>query len=593
MSYLERLSGMGQVLKMRCFFLYLALLFSATPAVADPAMAPSAVASPAIAMHGTPKYPPHFTHFDYVNPNAPKGGTLRQAVVGTFDSLNPFILKGRPAMGGNLVFESLMARGQDEPFTLYGLLAESVETPQDRSWVRFTLRPEARWADGTAVTADDILFSWDTLKTKGRPNHRAYYSRVERAEKLDDRTVRFTFTPTESGAPDRELPLIMGLMPILSKQDWQGRTFSDTSLTPPMGSGPYRVAAIDPGRSISYDRRADYWGRNLPVNRGLYNFDLIRFDYYRDDSVALEAFKAGQVDIRREYDPARWARSYDFPAVTDGLVRLESLPHGRTEPALSLIYNTRRPLFSDPVLRQALAYAFDFEWINKTLFHGLYRRNQSYFPNSDLSANFTLPQTDGTGLAGLRGNLVTATELLKKAGYSIQDGWLYPPQSNRPVAFEILLADPADEKVALEFSRSLARLGVAAKIRTVDSAQYQMRLSGFDFDMTIGRWFNSLSPGNEQLTYWGSDAADIKGSRNYPGIRSRAIDKLAGSIPEATTRDDLKARTRALDLALLQGWYTIPLYHLGVDYVASWTGFHHPATLPLYGTLLESWWQDP
>ncbi|CAK0742484.1 putative binding protein BRA0576/BS1330_II0571 [Azospirillaceae bacterium] len=573
-----------------------------------------------IAMHGKPKYSFGFSAFDYVNPNAPKGGRLRQSASGSFDSLNPFIVRGRSALGANEVFETLMARAWDEPFSLYGLVAESIETPLDRSWVTFRLRPQARWRDGASITADDVLFSWRTLRDFGRPNHRAYYSRVSKAERLDERAVRFEFQPGPDGKIDRELPLIMGLMPLLAEHDWKGKNFDQTTLTPPLGSGPYQLTRLEPGRMVEYRRLPDYWGRDLPVRRGQFNFDVIRYDYYRDEGVAREAFKAGEVDFRREFDPNRWATGYDFPAARDGRVVREAIRHGRPEPMRGFIFNARRSPLDDVRVREALIYAFDFEWINRQLFHSAYHRIKSFYPNSELAAPslpdaeerailesfdglaspeiqralslplFT-PSTDGSGPTGLRVNLRRAGELLTSAGWSIQDGRRVDA-SERPMRFEILLNNPADEKIALEFTRSLARLGIEARVRTVDSAQFQARLDRFDYDLVLHQWSSTLSPGNEQLIYFGSTVADVEGSRNYAGIRSPVVDQLASSFAQATDRADLVRRIHALDRVLLLGRYVMPLFYLGEDRVAYWNYLRRPKNTPVYGVLTETWWSQ-
>jgi microcin C transport system substrate-binding protein len=574
----------------------------------------------ALAMAGEALYPPDFTHFDYANPDAPKGGMLKLGATGTFDSLNPFIVRGQPPYGlgagsMSLVYESLMARGWDEPFTLYGLLASSVEVADDRSSIIFNLNKKAHFSDGTPVTADDVLFSFETLRDKGRPNHRTYYKKVAFAEKLSPTRIRFTFKRNNKGVIDREMPLIMGLMPILPRHDWQGRDFEQTSLRVPTGSGPYKITVVDPGHSITYERDPNYWGKDLPVRRGLYNFNKIRVDYYRDDSISLQAFKAGQYDMRLETDPNKWATSYDFPAVTDGRVRLEKLPNHRVEPAYGFIFNTRRELFADPVLRAALQYSFDFAWVNKNLFHGQYKRVDSTFPNSELAAPplpqgkeleilnayraqlppeiFTTPQTPPVAddEEQFRVNLLRAEAMLKDAGYKIEENHLFTP-SGKPVAFEILLSDPEQEKTALNWAHSLKRLGIIAQVRTVDSAQYQARLASFDFDVTTNRWVNSLSPGNEQMNYWGSAAADQEGSRNYAGVKNPVVDALAASIPDAVTREGLVARARALDRVLMQGHYFMPLYYLGTDDIASWTRLQHPKQMSLWGVVMESWWNE-
>lgn len=577
---------------------------------------------PAIAMHGAPKYPADFTHFSYADPAAPQGGTLRLGVAGTFDSLNPFLVRGQPPYGlgtgtFGLVYESLMARSWDEPFTLYGLLAESVTVPEDRSWIIFTLNPRAHWSDGAPVSADDVLFSFNTLRDNGRPNHRAYYKKVATAEKLDALRVKFTFKANESGAVDREMPLIMGLMPVLPQHDWAGRDFNKTTQRLPLGSGPYKVASLEPGRTITYERDANYWGREVPAQRGLHNFAQVRVDYFRDDGVALQAFKAGLFDWRREPDPNKWATAYATPALDEGRLALRRFAHHVTQPMRGFILNTRRPLLRDPVLREAMGYAFDSGWINRMLFHGAYRRTESFFPNSELAATglpegkelallqpyrdrlpsalFTQsvapPSTDGTE-ASFRANLLKAAALLRDAGYTVRDGALFAPrESAQPVAFEILLNNPAEEKVALAWTRGLRQLGIAAQTRTIDSAQYQARLTAFDYDITIGGWFNSLSPGNEQMMFWSAAAATQAGSRNYAGIQDPAIDALAAAIPAAASREELVAATRALDRALLAGHYVVPFFHLDADPIAFWPArVTPPAVTPLYGPVLESWW---
>ncbi len=420
------------------------------------------------------------------------------------------------------------------------------------------------------------------------------------------------------------MPLIMALMPIVPKHDWaptdkEARDFSQTSLRFPIGSGPYKVAQLDPGRSVTYARDPNYWGANVPAQKGMYNFDTIRIDYYRDDGIALQAFKAGQFDLRREGNSNLWATAYDFPAVHDGRVKLETFTHHRTEPASGFVFNTRRDLFKDKALRDALQYSFDFAWVNRNLFHGQYHRTTSFFPNSELAAPalpetreleilqrykdqlppeiFTTPVTppvsDGSE-ENLRDNLLKASEMLRNAGYTLRDNQLYAPSSTQPVGFEILLSDPAEEKVALTWIRALKRLGIDAHVHTVDSAQYQARMASFNFDVTINKWINSLSPGNEQMMFWSSVAADQPGSRNYPGIKDKVVDALAASIPAATSRDDLVATVHALDRVLMWGHYTVPLYYLGSDNIAYWqTHVQHPVTMPLYGTVLESWSATP
>ncbi|MDR3450774.1 MAG: extracellular solute-binding protein [Alphaproteobacteria bacterium] len=582
----------------------------------------AAIATPqpveALAMTGTPLYPTNFTHFSYTNPDAPKGGILKLGTTGTYDSLNPFIIRGQPPFGlgsgtMSLVYESLMTRGWDEPFTLYGLIAQTVEVADDRSSIIFNLNPAAHFSDGTPITAEDVLFSYETLRDKGRLNHRTYYKKVAVAEKLGPLRVKFTFKPDNKGVIDREMPLIMGLMPVIPKHDWANRDFNQTSLRAPVGSGPYKVSAIDVGRSITYERDPKWWAQTLPAMRGLYNFNKIRIDYYRDDSVSLQAFKAGQYDLRRESDPTKWATAYDFPAAHENRVRLEELGHHRTEPAYGFIFNTRRSPFTDPALRAALEYSFEFNWVNKNLFHGMYKRIDSFFPNSELAAPplpegeerdilekyrgqipdsvFTDPLTppEAPDEESFRTELLTAKNMLKEAGYEVVNDQLIGTDG-KPVMFEIMLSDPIEEKVALNWAHSLRRLGITATIHTVDSAQYQSRLAGFDFDVTLNKWFNSLSPGNEQMYFWGSAAADQKGSRNYAGVKDPVVDDLAAAIPNARTRADLVAATHALDRVLMSGHYMLPLYYQGADDIASWTSLHHPDKMSLYGNVLEAWW---
>lgn len=578
---------------------------------ACPAVSADAKPQPAIAMHGAPLYSPGFRHFAYADPDAPKGGSLTLAQPGTFDSLNPFIVKGMPAaMESDLAFESLMARSQDEPFTLYGLIAETVEVPPDRSWVEFALRPEARFQDGTTITVEDVVFSFKTLRDHGRPNHRLYYRKVARVERPGPRRVRFVF---QAGS-DWEMPLIMGLMPVLPEARYDGGRFERATLDPPLGSGPYRVASVSPGRSIVYKRVPGYWGRDLPVNRGLYNFDTIRIDYYRDDDSSFEAFKAGLYDLRVESDPARWARGYDFPDARRGLVIRKALPHGRPSGLFGFVLNTRRPLFRNIRVREALDLAFDFEWVNRSLFFGAYRRISSSFDNSELAAHGPPTPAEARLLAPWqsripdaiwrqgyvppvaqdernRRNLERAQALLKAAGYEIRGGRLVDARSGRPFAFEILLANPNYERLALVYARMLKRLGIQVSVRTVDPTQYEARREQFDFDVIVNTWGNSLSPGNEQAFYWGSAAADEPGSRNYPGVRDPALDAMIAALIQARTRADLVAAARALDRLLMAGRYVVPLYFAPEDWLAWRNQLRMPDRLSRYGYSVETWWR--
>lgn len=575
------------------------------------------VSGTAIAMHGAPKLPEQFDHFPYVNPDAPKGGLMRLNIVGTFDSLNPFIVKGRPAEGMTYVYEPLMARSQDEPFTLYPLIAEKIDVMDDRSAIRFHINPAARWQDGEKITADDVLFSWQTLRDKGRPNFRSYYKKVLSAEKNDALTITFTFRKDEKGTIDRELPLIMGLMTVLPKHMWEKGGFDVTSLAPPVGSGPYKMTKVDAGRSTSFTRDPHYWGRDLPSRKGTCNFDVIRYDYYRDENVAQEAFTAGQIDARRETDPKRWDTLQRVEKEKPGTFRTYAFKHSRPEPMRAFIFNARRPLFAARATRHALSVLFDFDWINRTLYHGDYKRTLSYFSNSELAATglpsadevkllqpfrdqlppeiftkpFTLPQTDDGGPSAMRPYIKEAIELFGDEGYQIQNQ-IMVDRKGKPVTFEILLSDPQDEKVALEYTRMLARIGVVAHVRTVDAAQFQSRLNDFDYDVILYKWINSLSPGNEQQIYWGSAAADQKGSRNYAGIKNPAIDALIQKMLVTTTREELVTAIHAMDRVLLWNDYVVPLFYRGTDLFAIWNTIAVPETVPLYGPVVESWWSS-
>ena len=578
----------------------------------DPAGAQEVTPRHAIAMHGEPKYGPDFKNFDYVNPNAPKGGEVKLAAIGTFDNLNPYILKGVAAAGLGGLFETLLTNSDDEAFTEYGQLAESIEMPEDRSWVAFTLRREARWHDGKPVTPEDVIFSLEILKTKGQPFFRFYFADVKKAEKTGPRRVKFTF----SGGENRELPLIVGQMPVLPRHFWEGRPFEKTILEPPLGSGPYRIKAFEPGRSITYERVKDYWAADLPVNKGRFNVDIIRYDYYRDTTVALEAFKGGEYDFRQENVSKDWATAYNSPAVREGLIKKEEIRHQRPTGMQGFVFNTRTSLFRDPRVRRALAFAFDFEWTNKTLFYGQYTRTKSYFSNSELASTglpgpdelefleplrgqipdevftkaYEPPAADGSG--NIRRNLRKALRLLREAGWVIEEGQLVNAGTGAPFAFEILLNQPTWERIALPFRRNLKRLGIDARVRTVDTAQYQRRTEDFDFDMIVDVFGQSLSPGNEQRDMWGSEAAGRPGSRNTIGIRSDAIDRLIDLVIAAPDRESLTARTRALDRVLLWGHYVIPHWHIQSFRVAYWDRFGRPAITPKYNLGFDTWWID-
>jgi microcin C transport system substrate-binding protein len=564
-----------------------------------------------IAMHGDPKYAPDFTHFDYANPDAPKGGSVRLSAIGTFDTLNPYTLRGVAAAGLGNLFETLMASSLDEPFSEYGLIAESIEVPQDRSWVIFNLRPQAKFHDGQPITVDDVIWTFETLKTKGHPFYRAYYANVAKAEKLGDRRVKFTF----QAGDNRELPLIMGQLPVLPKHYWEGRDFEKTTLDIPVGSGPYKIQSFDAGRSITYVRDPNYWGKDVPAMRGFNNFDRIRYDYYRDSTVDLEAFKAGNVDFRQENNSKLWATAYDIPQVKSGQVILLNQPNEIPTGMQGFAMNIRRPLFQDRRVREALGYAFDFEWSNKNLFYGQYTRTASYFSNSELASRglpegeelailekyrghipdevftkpYMPPTTDGSG--NNRDNLRKGAQLLKEAGWTVQNGRLVNAQG-QPFEFEILLSSPDFERIAQPFARNLERPGVPARIRTVDPAQYQNRMDNYDYDMTVEVFGQSLSPGNEQRDFWSSASADIPGGRNTIGIKDPVVDDLVNLVISAPTRESLVARTRALDRVLLWGYYVIPHWHIRSFRVAYWNMFGRPAEFPKYGFASDAWWVD-
>ena len=566
----------------------------------------------AIAMHGEPAMPADFDRLPYANAQAPKGGRLVQGVLGTFDSLNPFVVKGiaLPLIRGYVV-ESLMARGYDEPFTLYGLIASSVETDPQRSYVIFQLNPAARFSDGKPVTAEDVIFSWKLLRDRGRPNYRTYYAKVTGAEAIGEQAVRFDL----SAGDDRELPLILGLMPVFAEHAVAPDRFEETSFQAPLGSGPYIVGEVAPGKSVTLKRNPDYWGRDLAINRGFWNFDEVRFDYYRDTNSYMEAFKRGLYDIRTEQDPARWQTAYDFPAVREGAVVKEAFPTGLPKPSSFFVFNTRRPVFHDVRVREAISYLFDFEWINHSYFFDLYRRTASYFDGSELSSHgrpadarerdllapfgdavrpdvlngeWSPPASNGSGRD--RTTLKRALELFAAAGYELRGTALVERSSGQPLTFEIMVTARDEERLALLFSQNLRRAGITARVRLVDAVQFEGRRLNYDFDMIQNRYDQSLSPGNEQAFYWGSAAADQPGTRNYMGIKSAAVDGMIAALLKAQSREDFVAAVRALDRVLLSGMYTIPLFHLPDQWVARWTRIARPATTSLYGYLPETWW---
>ena len=587
----------------------LILCFWALPAAAQS----KATTSHALAMTGVPKYSENFLHFDYVNPKAPQGGVLKMASIGTFDSFNPFITKGVAAAGSALIYDTLTTQSLDEPFTQYGLSAERIELPADRSWVIYHLHPQARFHDGRPVTAEDVVFSFNLLITKGDPQYRKYWADVKSVEALDKTRVKFLL----GDKTNRELALIIGQLHVLPKHFWESRDFANPGLEIPLGSGPYRIKEFRPGHSITYERVKDYWAAGLPVNVGQNNFDYIRYDYYRDATVALHAFKSGEYDLRQENISKAWATAYTGPAFDRGLIVKEEIPNDVDQGMQGFVFNTRRAFFQDRRVREALALAFDFEWTNKNLFYGQYTRSNSFFSNSELASRgkpspdelallepyrdqlppelfkqaFTPPATDGSG--NIRRNLRRAMTLLKQAGWVVKNEKLVHAQSGREFTFEMLLHDPSFERVVLPLKKNLTRLGITMNVRVVDTSQYINRLTSYDFDMVVFSYAQSESPGNEQRYFWHSDSADLRGARNFAGIRNPVVDAMVDKVISAADRKELVVRTRALDRVLLWNWYVIPHWHTNVFRVAYWNKLSRPRITPKYSLGLFTWWVDP
>ena len=578
-----------------------------------------------LSLFGDPlKYPADFKHFDYVNPDAPKGGFVRFGDIGTFDNLNPFILKGtsfiryaNSMMQTGALFDSLMTGSLDEPLAAYGLVAESVEFPKDRMSITFNMRKEAHFNDGTPISAEDVCWTYQTLITKGHPSFRIQLADVDKCEVLGERRVKFTF----KNNTDRELPMLVAGLPILPEHWWKTRDFAQPTLEPLLGSGPYRIAKVDPGRSLTWERVKDYWAKDLPVSRGFDNFDTVRVDYYRDANVMFEAFKAGQIDLREENVAKDWATAYDFPAVKDGLVIKEEFHHEVPEGMQGFIFNTRRPIFADRRVRRALGYMFDFEWFNKNYFYNSYKRTKSYFENSDLASHglpegeelkllepfrgkvpdevFTTeyqpPVYDGSG--NIRDGIRAALGLLKQAGWSVKNGILVNDKTGQPFTFEFLNDVPQLERIILPFLKNLERIGIKAQLRTVDAAQYENRRRNYDFDMTALHYGISIAPGTELREYFGSKAAEEPGSPNVSGIRDPVVDALIAQAIAAPTRHDLVPIIHALDRVLLWGYYCVPNYYAGFYRVAYWDKFGRPATQPKYANMptavINTWWINP
>ena len=564
-----------------------------------------------IAMHGSPIHSDEETYLPYVNPDAPKGGALRLGAYGSFDNLNRIAFKGRRAAGLGYLNDTLMRRVWDEAFTLYGLIAEYVEMPEDRSSITFYINPEAKFHDGSPITREDVLFSLKTFQTKGTPNQKKTYGKVIKTELIEDNGLKMIFINNE----DKELPLIIaGFLPIVSKKYYSNLDVTKTFLNIPLGSGPYSIEELEPGRQIIYKRVKDYWAKDIFVNKGQYNFDTLIYDYYKDSTVLLEAFKVGDYDYRREYNAKRWQTNYDFEATKTNDVILKEIKNDRPTGMNALVMNSRKSIFKNPRVRLALSYAYDHEWINKALYNNAYTRTDSYFDNSPLASSglpsekellllnpfksqlpeeiftsmFKPPTSDGSGMP--RKNLRIAKKILEEEGWFIQEGKLM--KNGEEFSFEFLIVSPSVEKIALAFQKTLEVLGINMSIRTVDTSQYQARMLNYDFDMIKASWNVSLSPGNEQQFYWGSEVGKKDGSKNYAGVDSSVVDHLIKKLIGAKTRGELTSAVHALDRVLLWGHYVIPLYHSNTDRIAYWNFLEYPDTIPLYGIVIESWWYN-
>jgi peptide/nickel transport system substrate-binding protein len=572
-----------------------------------------------IAMHGKPALPADYKFFPYVNPNAPKGGSITYGVVGTFDSLNPFLIKSmrttaRGMFGdsefGNLVYESLMQRSADEPFTMYGLLAEKVETDDARTWVEFTLNPKAKWSDGQPVTPDDVIFTFDLLTKKGRPPYSSRMNLISKIEKVGEHGVRFTFNENAN----REFPLVLALMPVLPKHAIDFDKFDSSPLSIPVGSGPYVVSQVQPGQRIVFKRNPEYWGNDLPSRVGFNNFDTVDVEYFRNDQTQFEAFKAGLFDVFPEGDPNKWVTSYDFPAVKDGRVIKDTFETKQPANTYGFVFNMRRPIFQNKAVREALSLIFDFEWTNRNLYAGRYKRLGSYWEGSELSAlgqpadaterallapypdavqpdvmdgTYEPAKTDGTGRD--RKEMKRAYDILTGQGYRIENEQLVDPHGT-PLAFEILTRSVGEERLGLAYKRTLERLGIGVTIRTVDDAQYQKRLQTFDYDVILGAYANSLSPGYEQFSRWGSESKEIEGSFNYAGVADPVVDAMIDKMLAARGQEKFTSIVRALDRVLISGHYMVPIYYQPEQWVARWAYLQHPDKTSLIGNQLSTWW---
>ena len=564
-----------------------------------------------IAMHGLPMHGSDEKHLPYVNPDAPKGGVLRLGVYGSFDNLNRIAFKGSRAAGLGYINDTLMRRVWDEAFSLYGLIAEYAEMPEDRSSITFYINPKAKFHDGSPITREDVLFSLETFQNKGTPNQKKTYGKVIKTELVDQNGIKMIFVNNE----DKELPLIIaGFLPIVPKKYYENIDVTKTFLDIPLGSGPYTIESLEPGRQIKYQRVKDYWAKDLLANKGQYNFDTLIYDYYKDSNVLLEAFKVGEYDYRREYNAKRWQSNYTFDAVDRGDVILQEMKNDRPTGMNALVMNSRKEIFNNPQVRLALSYAYDHEWINKALYNNAYTRTDSYFDNSPLASSglpsenelkllnpwknqlpkeifnqtYKPPVSDGSGMP--RDNLRIAKKILEGEGWFVEDGKLM--KDGKEFAFEFLIVSPSVEKIALAFQKTLEVLGITMSVRTVDSSQYQARMLNYDFDMIKASWNVSLSPGNEQQFYWGSEVGKKDGSKNYAGVNSPVVDSLIETLIGAKTREELTTAIHALDRVLLWGHYVIPLYHSNTDRIAYWNFLEFPDEIPLYGLVIESWWAN-
>ncbi len=568
--------------------------------------------SHAIAMHGKPKYNDDFLNVEYIDLSSLKGGNIVRSAVGTYDSFNPFILKGTSAAGIGTLYETLTTGSSDEAFTEYGLLAETIEWPNDRSWVSFVIRKEATWHDGKKITADDVVWTFNTLIEKGHPFYKYYYGDVKEVIKVSEQKVRFNFKTNTN----KELVLIVGQLPVLPKHYWENKNFEETTLEIPIGSGPYKIKSFDSGRSITYELNEDYWAfqNNIPIKVGKDNFGTVRYDYYKDRGIEREAFKSGEIDFFSENSSKEWATSYNINSVKSGLIVKELIEHENPQGMQGFVFNIRKDKFKDRRVRKALSYAFDFEWSNKNLFFDAYTRTDSFFENSELASNnlpsenelnylnpyfdvlpkeiftkeYKNPITDGTGY--MRQQLQEASQLLQDSGWELIDGKLINSVSKEIFSVEILLRSPAFERIVFPFKDNLEKLGIEVVVRTIDTAQYQKRMEVFDFDMVVQTFSQSLSPGNEQRNFWGSDAAETNGSRNIIGIKNYAIDGLIESLINAKDREELITITKALDRILLWNYYVIPQWHISSYRVVYWNLFDKPKIKPKYSLGFDTWW---